>query len=193
MSKGESLEYEKILSIHKETVIVRLRGMFYNTFEESAFVLSLLTGYKVKKTSQNAMCKCGYPETAFDKVLDLLKKNHVNYVIYNGAEIIEKEIFEDNHYGSFLKEFDMNVIEVLDTRGTGKTLSKDNKDTFDNSNVTTTTFNCPNQIAEEIENLYKEHINFYGIAVYPKDVFISTLLMKGVREYKKENSDYKHD
>ena len=74
MRTSESLAYEKIAAIYQEIVIIRLRGMFYNAFEESAFALSVLTGYKVKRNSQTSMCKCGYPSTAFEKVLELLKK-----------------------------------------------------------------------------------------------------------------------
>lgn len=192
-SSDNSPEYEEILTLYKETVIVRLRGMFYNAFEESAFVLSVLTGYKTKKSSLNAMCKCGYPETAFDKVLELFKRNHVNYVIYKGSEIIEEEVFEDNQYNIILKGFDKNVIEISESAKKDKVSQRQIKNNYDNANVTQIIFKCPNQIAEEIEALYKAHNEFFGIDVYPKDMFISSILMKGVRDYKKENADYKRD
>lgn len=186
MSTNESLEYEKLLTLYKETVVIRLRGMFYNAFEESAFVLSVITGYKIKKTSLTAMCKCGYPSTAFGKVLGLLKDGHINFVIYEGTKIIEKESFEDNRYLKVLQEFDDSTIEV--SEASEKRMDQGSAQTVAAlADTTQITFFCPVQIAAEIETLYKEYMCFFGSAGYSMDMFISTLLLKGVREYKKEN------
>lgn len=184
MSTNESLEYKKLVSLYKETIIIRLRGMFYNAFEESALVLSVITGYKVKRTSSASMSKCGYPSTAFEKVLALLKREHINYVIYEGKEIVEKECFKDNRFLNVLQKFDDSMIEIA----SGKQMENNQaKTTIVPIDTIQITFSCPNQIMQETEELYKEYMKFFGNAGYSIDMFISTLLLKGVREFKKEN------
>lgn len=186
MSINESLEYEKLVCLYKETIIIRLRGMFYNAFEESAYVLSVITGYKVKRTSLKAKSKCGYPSTAFGKVLEILKKEHINYVIYEGKEIVEKECFEDNQFLNVLQEFDDSTIELA---GESEKRFDQNsaKIVSDSADTTQITFSCPKHIEYETETLYKEYMKIFGNAGYSIDMFISMLLLKGVREYKKEN------
>lgn len=186
MSINESLEYDELVSLYKETIIIRLRGMFYNAFEESAFVLSVITGYKVKRTSSTAMSKCGYPSTAFEKVLALLKKEHINYVIYEGKAIVEKECFKDNRFLSVLHEFDDSTIDLIG-ESRKQIDQKSVKIATAPADTTQITFSCPKQIIQEAEALYKEYMKFFGNAGYSMDMFISTLLLKGVREYKKEN------
>ena len=108
-------------------------------------------------------------------------------MIFDGAELAEKGNFEDNRFEDILKEFDENVIERHEVSEKSKTRWEDNEKEPINANITKITFDCPNQIAEEIGLLYLEYKELFGMDIYPKDIFISTLLLKGIREYKKEN------
>ena len=87
-------------------VIIRLQGMFYNAYEDSARVLSLVTGYKIKQVSKTSKLKCGFPSNALEKNTGLLIENCINFRITDKDEVVSEGYFENNQFNNCLHDFD---------------------------------------------------------------------------------------
>ena len=97
-------------------VIIRLQGMFYNAYEDSARVLSLVTGYKIKQVSKTSKLKCGFPSNALEKNTDLLIENCINFRITDKDEVVSEGYFENNQFNNCLHDFDDGkVVRVWET------------------------------------------------------------------------------
>lgn len=113
--------YEELVEEYRETVVLRLRGKFYNAFDESAMIVGELLKYKVKRT-KSGKCRVGFPIESLDKVVDCIKKENVNIIVFEGDDITAKEMFENNQYQNILNQFDVNTIEDVD-----QSISKDDE------------------------------------------------------------------
>lgn len=102
--------YEELVQEYSKTVILRLRGKFYNAFDESAMIVGELLKYKVKRT-KTGKCKVGFPVESFDKVVGCIKNEEVNIIVFDGDEITAKKVFENNQYQNILNRFDVSCIE----------------------------------------------------------------------------------
>ena len=92
---------------YKDYIVMIKSGNFYEILDKDAVIINKLLGYKLSKISDTI--KCGFPITSLTKVLDILNKNNINYVVdENGCIIIQKE-FEINKYNNF--EYDINNIK----------------------------------------------------------------------------------
>lgn len=91
-------------------VIIRLQGMFYNAYEDSAKVLSLITGYKIKQVSKTSKLKCGFPSNALEKNTGLLIDNCINFRITDKDEVVSEGYFENNQFSKCLHDFDDGKI-----------------------------------------------------------------------------------
>lgn len=106
MDSSENLSIGELKEKYPDTLILRLRGNFYHSFEDSAFVLSALTGYKLRRRSKKSLYTCGFPYNALDKVIDILQQSRVNYIIFSAQEIVAHEIYNDNSFASTALAFD---------------------------------------------------------------------------------------
>lgn len=106
MDSSENLSIGELQEKYPDTLILRLRGNFYHSFEDSAFVLSALTGYKLRRRSKKSLYTCGFPHNALDKVIDILQQSRVNYIIFSAQEIVAHEIYNDNSFASTALAFD---------------------------------------------------------------------------------------
>lgn len=87
-------------------------GGFYSCFEESAFVLHALFGYKIINS------KVGFPIKSYEKVINKLEELNISY--QNVADNISKDFGNDNSFLTYLeqgkKKFDYNyrIDRILD-------------------------------------------------------------------------------
>jgi hypothetical protein len=114
------IKYEDLTEKYPDTIVIRLRGMFYNAYDKSAFVLSELTSYKVKKANANAKCKCGFPTNALKKVKSILDNEKIDYIIFEGTAVVYEGHFEENRFSTVLSRYDfssvINEIEHVEHR-----------------------------------------------------------------------------
>lgn len=101
---------EDLAEKNPDTVILQLRGGFYNAFDESAVVLSAVMGYKLKPTGAGRM-KCGFPFGSADKVTDELKKHHINYMFFDNDDVSGESEFDDNRFLDFCDRSLLLLIE----------------------------------------------------------------------------------
>lgn len=90
-----------MVKIKKDLIELRKSGKFYNTFGDDAIILHYLTGYKIVKEKGGV----GFPETAYNKIINILEKEEVSYIVYEKENIIEEKNFKKlNSYKSLLKK-----------------------------------------------------------------------------------------
>lgn len=90
-----------MVSIKKELIELRKSGKFYNSFGDDAIILHYLMGYKIVAEKGGV----GFPETAFNKVVNILEDEEVSYIVYEKENILaEKDFKKLNSYKSILKK-----------------------------------------------------------------------------------------
>lgn len=116
-------DYEQFVKGYSDTLILRLQGLFYIAYDESAYVLSVVSGYQVRREFEKSKCKCGFPKGSLDKVTKLLDKNHVNYIALKGSEVAAAGDFNsDNRFNDCVSSFNKNNIVTK-----GNKVKSDNK------------------------------------------------------------------
>lgn len=102
--EGDTLEKaqcEQLADQYPGTLILQLRGKFYNAFDDSAKVLASIMGYKVKE-STTGRAKCGFPSDALNKVMGCLKTSRISYVILENG--VPADAWEGGEKDNFTKE-----------------------------------------------------------------------------------------
>jgi len=90
-----------VVNIKKELIELRKSGKFYNSFGDDAIILHYLTGYKIVAEKGGV----GFPETAYNKVINTLDEEEVSYIVYEKENILaEKDFKKLNSYKSLLKK-----------------------------------------------------------------------------------------
>ena len=90
-----------MVNIKKEVIELRKSGKFYNTFGDDAIILHYLMGYKIVAEKGGV----GFPETAFNKVINALEDAEISYIAYEkDAVIAEKDFKKINDYKNVLKK-----------------------------------------------------------------------------------------
>lgn len=107
-------KYERYAEKYKDTVVMQLRGNFYNAFNESAFVLNVLLGYKVNESSSQTY-KAGFPIDSLDKVVQICDENKVNYIAFDKDTIVAENTFSSNRFIEFCTSFDKTAIHKKET------------------------------------------------------------------------------
>jgi hypothetical protein len=121
-----SIDLKDVRERYPNTLILRLQGMFYHAYGNSAFVLAAVTGYSVIITrgtlcdKQGVGCEdcgkctfsCGFPINTLSKVTDLLGERNINYVVFDGDTVAHSLDFNTtNRFLEFLGD-GKSVIDV---------------------------------------------------------------------------------
>lgn len=111
-----NLLFEKLAEEYPNTLILISRGLFFNAFNESAFVLSELMNYKVNKSSANTY-RAGFPYDSLEKIRNVCVAERVNFIAFNGKEevVIDEAAFEGNRFEEFCRKFDCSKVEIQDS------------------------------------------------------------------------------
>lgn len=96
-------------------VVIRKSGGFYNVFDNDAFIISYLAGYKITGG------RCGFPLNSLNKIVNLLGDNYVNYIVKENMEEVDKKDYKKNNkYDKILnkgkKKFDIDyrINSIID-------------------------------------------------------------------------------
>ena len=82
----------------KEHVKIRRQGKFYTTYEDDAYVLHAISGYRISKG------RVGFPVNSLGKVQNNLEDKKISYVIIEKDREVEKEDFKaKNNYQKYLE------------------------------------------------------------------------------------------
>ena len=108
---------EMMMRQYPDHVVILLEGMFYNAHGVNAYILSYLTGYKLRKNGTNV--RCGFPTTSLQRVQKLFGKARINYVIYSGELMTAHETYPDNEYQQF-----MSYLKIIPCQEERKSLPR---------------------------------------------------------------------
>ena len=92
-SNNEDIKVKNYVLISKGT------GKFYNVYEDDAFIISFIMGYRVLPS-----IKCGFPDNALSKVIKNLDENHISYKV-----IVNKTVMDEYNYKN-LNQYNKYVI-----------------------------------------------------------------------------------
>ena len=77
--------------------IYETNKMFYNVYEIDAYIFNILFGNKILDNK-----KVGFPSSIYNKVINVLDNNHINYnVIYKSKENIIRDFKKINNYSKY--------------------------------------------------------------------------------------------
>ncbi len=85
----------------KNIITIRKEGLFYSVFDDDALIFNYLFGYKIINN------RCGFPENAFNKVVNILYEKNISYTI-NDEKVDFKNKNKYKHY--LTKAIDKNKI-----------------------------------------------------------------------------------
>jgi len=118
-------KYNEAKRKNNNSIILIKSGIFYETFNNDAYIMAYLFDYKIKKMSNCVMV--GFPEKVIDNVKERLLKEKVSFVIIDEDKqfVSDKSSFTDSNYEVLLdiscksNEIEMeiekikNALEVL--------------------------------------------------------------------------------
>lgn len=81
-----------------KNVRLRKQGKFYNAYEEDAYVVHAVLGYKVSNG------RVGFPINAIGRVVNELENRKINYVVIEQDIEVEKKKFSNNAYNKYYKQ-----------------------------------------------------------------------------------------
>ncbi len=105
-----SHSYKDLENEYPDTIILMLRGSFYNAYDDSAKVLSMITGYKVRK--KDDQLQCGFPATksTIEKVISSCTEKRIPFAMVTADEIKRPYEGDEKAYKNMLAVFDESTI-----------------------------------------------------------------------------------
>ena len=102
------------IKMKKNVVLCQGKSKFIYSYNESAVIIAYITGYKLLDK-----VKCGFPNTALDKVVNKLENNKISYEVTNGNQTVKCYDFKklnkfDDKYKKAKKNIDyITRIEII--------------------------------------------------------------------------------
>ena len=79
--------------------VYKLKGKFYYAYDDNGILLSYIMDYKLLDGN-----KCGFPESALNKVINRFEDNYISYkIIEVNKNVIFKDFKNKNKYKDLLK------------------------------------------------------------------------------------------
>ena len=80
----------------KKYIEIKNQGVFYNVYNEDAYIMYSLTNYRLTNG------RLGFPKNSIDRIKNILEENKINYIIIDD-DIVEEKQFKRNSYNRYLK------------------------------------------------------------------------------------------
>ena len=95
---------KNVKEVHKEHVVLVRVGNFYNCYGRDSYIISYLLGYKINILDNN-IYNSSFPKSAYNKVLSILEKNKINYIVLDKRNNYDVEEEDNNKNLNNYKEF----------------------------------------------------------------------------------------
>lgn len=107
---------KNVKEVHKEYVVLVRVGNFYNCYGRDSYIISYLLGYKINILDNN-IYNSSFPKSAYNKVLSILEKNKINYIVLdkrNNYDIEEKDNNKNlNKYEEYYEEAKKKIAKKM--------------------------------------------------------------------------------
>ena len=98
--------HKTIKELFPDYIVLIKIGSFYESYGADANILSFLFSYKIRVVSDNV--NCGFPVNSLNRILSVLERKCINYLVVDRSHNYEEEIKENfkrkNKYNEILKE-----------------------------------------------------------------------------------------
>lgn len=105
-----------VKGVHKEYVVLVRVGNFYNCYGRDSYIISYLLGYKINILDNN-IYNSSFPKSAYNKVLSILEKNKINYIILdkrNNYDVEEEDNNKNlNKYNEFYEKAKKEIAKKM--------------------------------------------------------------------------------
>lgn len=96
-------KYAQLSEKYPNTIVLQVRGKFYNAFSDSAQVLSEVFGYRLSENEKGTV-KSGFPIEGAENKFEYLKGQKISFVAVNKEEVVEQyDASTENRYKSLLE------------------------------------------------------------------------------------------
>lgn len=82
-------KYVQLAEKYPNTIVLQLRGKFFNAFGDSARVLSSVLKYELRVTTTGT-CKAGFPIEVSDKKFEEMEKFGVSFIAVCADQVVKK-------------------------------------------------------------------------------------------------------
>lgn len=97
-------KYMQLSEKYPNTIILQVRGTFYNAFSDSAKVLSAVFGYKLVENEKGTY-KSGFPIDGSESKFEYLKSQNISFLAMNKDEIVEQyDASIENQYERWIRK-----------------------------------------------------------------------------------------
>lgn len=107
---------KNVKEVHKEYVVLVRVGNFYNCYGRDSYIISYLLGYKINILDNN-IYNSSFPKSAYNKVLSILEKNKINYIILdkrNNYDVEEEDNNKNlNKYNEFYEKAKKEIAKKM--------------------------------------------------------------------------------
>lgn len=114
-------------SRYQDSIIIYKVGNFYSILGKDTIIIHNLMGYQIKDHS--GIDKIGFPIIALERVLRIIGKNKLNYIVLDKIEgivkVVQKKRWKENNYEKFShqatliyskKEKINHIVELLNEK-----------------------------------------------------------------------------
>lgn len=103
MKMAAKPKYAQLSEKYPNTIVLQVRGKFYNAFSDSAKILSEVFGYNLAETEKGTLTT-GFPIEGSENKFEYLKGQKISFVAVNKEEIVEQyDAATENRYQSLLE------------------------------------------------------------------------------------------
>ena len=85
---------------HKDVLILQSEGLFYVAYDESACVLSDVTGYKLVEM-ETGLLRCSGPASKLESMIGRLEQQEISYIAIKKDSILFSHEFEKNKFRTY--------------------------------------------------------------------------------------------
>lgn len=103
MKMAAKPKYAQLSEKYPNTIVLQVRGKFYNAFSDSAKILSEVFGYNLAETEKGTLTT-GFPIEGSENKFEYLKGQKISFVAVNKEEVVEQyDASTENRYQSLLE------------------------------------------------------------------------------------------
>lgn len=107
---------KNVKEVHREYVVLVRVGNFYNCYGRDSYIISYLLGYKINILDNN-IYNSSFPKSAYNKVLSILEKNKINYIVLdkrNNYDVEEEDNNKNlNNYQKFYEKAKKEIAKKM--------------------------------------------------------------------------------
>lgn len=172
-------KFEILREQHPDVLVLEMQGNFYKAFNDSAYVLSGLMGYKLKTTK--AGYKCGFPVVAYEKVKEACESQRINYVVYDGEKLVDQNSFKNNQFCDYCRSYEPEQeINKFPEKISGKKKQALLLVEGCGMNVSDALVDLKNNVEKEI---LEKGFQIISLSVFEKEVNSKVVFMQGLAVY----------